>query len=325
MTTATKRRKKKIASRAVRPAAQTASVAPVNVAQDVDRAKIAAMTFQHAGNPLTFVAGAGDDVRKAYAKLKTEEARKAFWDSFEFSMERTAPSGWASIYEALELLRQEPWYWGEKHKTFEDYLRNEQAFAFRQLDALEDHHQFALMAYPQLFSADRRKAAKAILSRRKVEAEQAAAAALQGVQSKGGQAGNTNAKRNECVAQNGQHIRFSPATEVDLAAQSDEFQTGYRSHGSTNRFYRFRVLKSKAPKIAQRVLDGQYTRQRTDGTYFVDLGKAEEDAEKAYPQRFKKHRQKSRAKPPLQKAKEAISKLSPEELKQIAKWIRNRK
>jgi len=320
MTTATKRRKKKIASRAVRPAAQTASVAPVNVAQDVDRAKIVAMTFQNAGNPLTFVAGAGEDVRKAYAKLKTEEARKAFWGSFEFSMERTAPSGWASIYEALELLRQEPWYWGDKHKTFEDYLRNEQAFAFRQLDALEDHHQFALMAYPQLFSADRRKAAKAILSRRKVEAEQAAAAAAAGVRARPGQPSKKN-----CDAQKGHHNSFSPATEVDLASQSDEFHRGYQSRGSTGRFYRFRVLKTKAPKIAQRVLDGSYTRQRADGTYFVDLGEAEKDAEKAYPQRFKKHRQKSRAKPPLQKAKEAISKLSPEELKQITKWIRNRK
>jgi hypothetical protein len=325
MTTATKRRKKKIASRAARPTGQTASISRVNVAQDVDSAKIAAMAFQNAGNPLTFVAGAGEDVRKAYAKLKTEEARKAFWDSFEFSMERTAPSGWASIYEALELLRQEPWYWGDKHKTFEDYLRNEQAFAFRQLDALEDHHQFALMAYPQLFSADRRKAAKAILSRRKVEAEQAAAAAVPGVQANGGRRPGAGRKRNQCDAQFGRHTDFSPATEVDLAAQSEEFHRGYYSHGSNGRFYRFRVLKTKAPKIAQRVLDGQYTRQRADGTYLVDLGQAEEDAEKAYPQRFKKHRQKSRAKPPLQKAKEAISKLSPEELKQIAKWIRNRK
>jgi hypothetical protein len=313
MTVATMKRKKK----AVKP---EVTASPVNVAQDIDRAKIAAMTFQNAGNPLTFVAGAGEDVRKAYAKLKTEEARKAFWDSFEFSMERTAPSGWASIYEALELLRQEPWYWGQKHKTFEDYLRNEQAFAFRQLDALEDHHQFALMAYPQLFSADRRKAAKAILSRRKVEAEQAAAAAA--VEIGGRVMGRPTKKSRD--PQNGDHD-FSPATEVDLAAQSDEFHRGYHSHGSTGRFYRFRVLKTKAPKIAQRVLDGQYTRQRADGTYFVDLGQAEEDAERAYPQRFKKHRRQSRAKPPLQRAKEAIAKLSPAEIKQLAKWIRDRK
>jgi hypothetical protein len=325
MATATRGRKKKISSRACKSPKKTARTSSVNVAQDVDRAKIAAMTFQNAGNPLTFVAGAGDDVRKAYAKLKTEEARKAFWDSFEFSMERTAPSGWASIYEALELLRQEPWYWGEKHKTFEDYLRNEQAFAFRQLDALEDHHQFALMAYPQLFSADRRKAAKAILSRRKVEAEQAAAAAVPGSTTHGGRRAGAGRKGNQGDAQNGHHLDFSPATEVDLAAQSDEFHRGYHSHGSTGRFYRFRVLKTKAPKIAQRVLDGRYTQQRADGTYFVDLGQAEEDAEKAYPQRFKKHRQKSRAKPPLQRAKDALSRLSPEELKQIAQWIRNRK
>lgn len=315
--TATAKKKKR--------AAKPASSPPVNVAQDVDKAKIAAMAFQNAGNPLTFVEGAGDDLRKAYGELKTEEARKAFWDSFEFSMERTAPSGWARIYEALELLRLESWYWKAKYKTFEDYLRHEQEFSFRQLDALEEHYQFAMMAYPQLFSADRRKTARAIISRRKVEAETAAAAAVPGVQANGGNRPGAGRKRNQCDAQNGHHTDFSPAAEVDLAAQSDDFHRGYHSHGSTGRFYRFRVLKTKAPKFAQRVLDGRYTRQRPDGTYFVDLGQAEEDAEKANPGRFEKHRQKSRAKPPVQKAKEAIAKLSPQEFKQIVAWIRNRK
>jgi len=316
--TATANKKKRVAKLASSP--------PVNVAQDVDKAKIAAMAFQNAGNPLTFVEGAGEDLRKAYGELKTEEARKAFWDSFEFSMERTAPSGWARIYEALELLRLESWYWKAKYKTFEDYLRHEQEFSFRQLDALEEHYQFAMMAYPQLFSADRRKTARAIISRRKVEAEQAAAAAVPGVQARdGAPAGNQNAKKNNRDAQNEHHSCFSPAAEVDLAAQSDDFHRGYHSHGSTGRFYRFRVLKTKAPKFAQRVLDGRYTRQRADGTYFVDLGQAEEDAEKSHPDRFKKHRQHSRAKPPIQKAKEAIAKLSPAEFKQIVAWIRNRK
>lgn len=314
--TATANKKKRVAKLASSP--------PVNVAQDVDKAKIAAMAFQNAGNPLTFVEGAGDDLRKAYGELKTEEARKAFWDSFEFSMERTAPSGWARIYEALELLRLESWYWKAKYKTFEDYLRHEQEFSFRQLDALEEHYQFAMMAYPQLFSADRRKTARAILSRRKVEAETAAAAAVQGVQANGTNRFTT--KRGRCDPQNGDHTyKFSPAAEVDLAAQSDDFHRGYHSHGSTGRFYRFRVLKTKAPKFAQRVLDGRYTRQRADGTYFVDLGQAEEDAEKANPGRFKKFRRKSRAKLPVQKAKEAIAKLSPQEFKQIVAWIRNRK
>lgn len=305
--------------------ARPVSSPAVNVAQDVDRARIAAMTFQNAGNPLTFVKGAGEDLRKAYDALKTEEARKAFWDSFEFSMERTAPSGWARIYEALELLRRESWYWKAKYETFEDYLRHEQEFSFRQLDALEDHYQFAMMAYPQLFSADRRKAARALISQRKVKAETTAAAALPGVVEHGGNRPGAGRKRNQCDAQNRRHVDFCPAAEVDLAAQSDDFHRGYYSHGSNGRFYRFRVLKTKAPKFAQRVLDGRYTRQRADGTYFVDLGQAEEDAEKAHPDRFKKHRQKSRAKPPIQKAKEAIAKLSPQEFKQIVAWIRSRK
>jgi hypothetical protein len=153
----------------------------------------------------------------------------------------------------------------------------------------------------------------------------AEAAAVSGVVKHGGKRPGAGRKGNQCDAQNGHHLDFSPAAEVDLAAQSQDFHRGYHSHGSTGRFYRFRVLKTKAPKFAQRVLDGRYTRQRTDGTYFVDLGQAEEDAEKANPERFKKFRQQSRAKPPMQKAKEAIAKLSPQEFKQIVAWIRSRK
>lgn len=290
----------------------------VNLAQDVDSAKIAALTFQNAGNPLTFVEGATNNVRNAYGRLKTEAARKAFWDSFEFSMESRAPAGWAQIYEALELLRLEEWYWRPKYQTFDDYLRHELVFSFRQLDALEEHYQFAMIAHPQLFSTDRQKTARAILSRRKVEAETAAAAHAAPIGSAMGRP-----RKESRVPHNGEHD-FSPAAEVDLAAQSPEFRRGLESRGSTNRFHRFRVLKTHAPKFAQRVLDGRYTKQRANGTYFVDLGQAEQDAEKAHPDRFKKFRRKSRAKSAVEKALEAINKLTPAEFTELANEIRPR-
>jgi hypothetical protein len=307
MTTATKRRKKKSQS----PAAQNAADRRVNVAQDVDQAKIAAMTFQNAGNPLTFVADSIAGLERNYRKLQTQEARREFWDSFADSMEKRTPGGWASVYHGLEMLRKTEWYWKPKgYETFNDFLRAEMSHSFAQLDALERRYHFAVTSCPRLFklSADK---ADAMIDK----LDKAAALKRHGGDRKSDQVAQ---KRKE-------QLDFSEAVEVDLESQSEEFKRGYKSYGSTHHFYRFSRLKRESPKVAERLLKGEFTKARKCGTLFVDMAAAEREAERLTKGKFVTKARPSQAKPPLQKAKEAIARLSPAELKQIAKWIKDRK
>jgi hypothetical protein len=301
--TATANKKKRVAKLASSP--------PVNVAQDVDKAKIAAMAFQNAGNPLTFVADSIAGLERSYEKLQTEEARREFWDSFAESMEKRTPGGWASVYHGLELLRTNEWYWKPKgYRTFNDFLRAEMAHSFEQLDALERRYHFAVTSCPRLFklSADK---ADAMISK----LETAAALKRNGVRGKGKKA----------LLKKEKSRAFSEAVEVDLESQSEEFKRGYRSYGSTHHFYRFSRLKRESPKVAERLLKGEFTKARKCGTLFVDMAAAEREAEQMTNGKFVAKARASQAKPPMQKAKEAIAKLSPAEFKQIVAWIRNRK
>jgi hypothetical protein len=288
-----------------------ARTSSVNVAQDVDRAKIAAMPFQNAGNPLTFVADSIAGIERNYEKLQTQEARREFWDSFADSMEKRTPGGWASVYHGLEMLRNTEWYWKPKgYKTFNDFLRAEMSHSFAQLDALERRYHFAVTSCPRLFKLSADKADAMI-----AKFQTAAALKRNGVRGKGKKA----------LLKKEKSRAFSEAAEVDLESQTEEFKRGYRSYGSTHHFYRFSRLKRESPKVADRLLKGEFTKARKCGTLFVDMAAAEREAEKLTNGKFVAKARASQAKPPLQKAKEAIARLSPAELKQIAQWIRNRK
>ena len=291
--------------------AKSAKSLAVNVAQDVDKAKIAAMAFQNAGNPLTFVADSIAGLERSYEKLQTEEARREFWDSFADSMEKRTPGGWASVYHGLELLRKTEWYWKPKgYRTFNDFLRAEMSHSFTQLDALERRYHFAVTSCPRLFklSADK---ADAMIS--KLEATEALRP--HGVRGAG----------KKELPQKEKGRSFSEAGEVDLESQSEEFKRGYKSYGSNHHFYRFSRLKRESPKVAERLLKGEFTKARKCGTLFVDMAAAEREAEQMTNGKFVAKARASQAKPPVQKAKEAIAKLSPQEFKQIVAWIRNRK
>ena len=305
MASATMKRKKKRSQKG-------AEASVVNVAQDVDKAKIAAMAFQNAGNPLTFVADSIAGLERSYKKLQTEEARREFWDSFADSMEKRTPGGWASVYHGLELLRKTEWYWKPKgYRTFNDFLRAEMSHSFTQLDVLERRYHFAVTSCPRLFklSADK---ADAMIS--KLEATEVLRPHGTNQHGDGGPA----QKRKE-------QVLFSEAGEVDLESQSEEFKRGYKSYGSTHHFYRFSRLKRESPKVAERLLKGEFTKARKCGTLFVDMAAAEREAERLTNGKFVAKARASQAKPPMQKAKEAIAKLSPQEFKQIVAWIRSRK
>ena len=291
------------------PKAQNAP--DVNVAQDVTEAKIAAMAFQHAGNPLTFVADSIAGIERNYNKLRTEEAQREFWDSFADSMEKRTPSGWAIVYHGLEMLRNTEWYWKSKgYKTFNDFLRAEMSHSFAQLDALERRYHFAVTSCPRLFKLSAEKADEMIAKFQK-------AAALK---RNGG-----DRKSDQFAPKRKGQTDFSEAAEVDLESQSEEFKRGYMSYGSNSHFYRFSRLKREAPKVADRLLKGEFTKARKCGTLFVDMAAAEREAEKLTKGKFVAKARASRAKSAVQKALDAIAKLSPAEFEEVARVFRHRR
>ena len=277
------------------------------IERDIDKARTEAMRFQNAGNPLTFVASSIDGVEKAYGSLATEKARREFWDRFSESMEKHAPGGWASVYHGLELLRKSEWYWKPKgYPTFNDFLRAEMAHSFEQLDALERRYHFAVTSCPRLFKLSADKADAEIERLRKTEALKA-----------NGRPRNPAPKKKE--------QGFSAAAAVDVDAQTEEFRRGYKSYGSSHHFYRFARLKRDAPKVAARVLAGEFTKARKCGTPFVDLAAAEIEAERVTRGKFVAKPRASRQAPPIVKAQRALAKLSTEEWNAIVAWMNARK
>ena len=90
-------------------------------------------------------------------------------------------------------------------------------------------------------------------------------------------------------------------------------QRGFNSRCTTNTFYRFRRLKRRSPKVAADVLKGKYLRARKKGETRIDMRQAELDAGI-----ISAARQKATS---IDKAHKAISRLSAEELRALAKSL----
>ena len=113
---------------------------------------------------------------------------------------------------------------------------------------------------------------------------------------------------------------FSPASEVDVESQPEEFQRGFKARGGGTHYCRFRRLKRDAPKVAQMILDGEFTRTRGNGSLFIDMVAAESLAAKEYGAKPPKLRP-SQKKSPVEKAKAALEKLSQDEWNAVVAWM----
>ena len=271
------------------------------------KAKVAAGRHHHTGNPLTFVATTIKEVQSNYDRLETQEEQESYLDEFSLALEKSTPQGWAGVYHGLEMLRKATWYWKAKgYKTFKDFLRTETAFTFSQLEKLESRYHFAATACPKLFNMSAKDADEFVERLRKAEA-----VGKNGVRGKG----------RKSFDQKKSDKSFSPLAEVDVESQSEEFQRGYKSYGGTSHFYRFGRLKRDCPPIAQKILDGEYTRERANGNVYIDLTSAEVDAERRTKGKFQAKPRTSTKKTPPQKAIHALKALSAEEWDEVVTWM----
>lgn len=242
-------------------------------------------------------------VAEGYGRLETEEARRSFLDDVRLSMEVELPNGWTRVYIALDLMRREGWYWqGLGYKTFDEYLESECGFPFREFERLEKLYCFAAKCCPQLFK----------VSKDDIEQVMRAwetAPALH--KSAGRPNGDAKSERND----------LDPARELVVEAQSEDFQRGYAARGNS-RFYRFQRLRRDAPKVAGDVLEGKYTQQHKNGTWFINLVAAEEDAAKRY-KNFKLPVKKQRKKSVSARVIALLANATDEEVREVENWIKS--
>jgi len=272
------------------------------------KARVAGSVFKNAGNPLTFVAETIKQVEGRYASLKDRNEQEAFWDEFTAALDQRTPQGWAAVYHGLALLKKADWYWKAKgYKTFAEYLRSDTAFTFRQLEKLEARYRFAATACPQLFNMTP-KAADAYMAAHGISADLPA------------YNGNGVRGKAKSLRQKKSVSSFSPASEVNVESQPEEFQRGFKARGGGTHYCRFRRLKRDAPKVAQMIIDGDFTRERKNGSMYVDMMAAEELAAKKYGAKRPKVRP-STKKTPVEKAQVALSRLSPDEWNAVVAWM----
>ena len=200
-------------------------------------------------------------VTTLYGELETDKERKAFFDEFLKRQRNGFGEAWMCIYQTVDLIRENDWYWKEAgFDSFESFWQNQGQALFGKWAELESTYQYAHMAAPQLFEVNYDEA--------KALAQQLAPfRVVQPALTNGG-------KREGAVGKNQKrdHALDSPINAEHFVAElaGDEFMRGYeegqkvRSRGE-DRFRRFARLRRDAPNVADQFLAGDYVKRFKNG------------------------------------------------------------
>jgi hypothetical protein len=208
-------------------------------------------------------------VNDTYGRLETEEERKAFFDEFLKVQRAGFSSAWVAIYQTVDLIRQNDWYWkSEGHDSFEAFWRQQGEALFGRWAELEATYQYAHLAAPHLFEVQYEEA-KA-LAQQLAPFRQVPAA-----MDPHRRPGNQNAKRNHAPCSPVNPSNYMP--ELNSADWREGFQQGQRTNKSQgeDRFRRFARLRRDSPEIADRFLAGEFVKRFKNGTVQADMVAAE--------------------------------------------------
>ena len=212
-------------------------------------------------------------VNDTYGRLETDEERKAFFDEFLKVQRAGFGSAWVAIYQTVDLMRQNDWYWQSAgFDSFDAFWREQGEALFGQWAELESTYQYAHLAAPQLFEVDYDEAkalAQQLAPFRGVPAAMTAEAA--GKKGGRGHKGSRNA------------ATLSPVNPSDYLAEVNgaDWQEGYKagknakSGPGEDRFRRFARLRRDSPDIADRFLAGEFVKRFKNGTVQPDMVAAE--------------------------------------------------
>jgi len=252
-------------------------------------------------------------VNDTYGRLETDEERRAFFDEFLKVQRAGFSSAWVAIYQTVDLMRQNDWYWkGQGFDSFDAFWQDQGQALFGRWAELEATYQYAHLAAPQLFEVDYDEA-KAIAQ------ELAQFRAVPPAMTKAEQRSKAGSwKRTDDrppVASPIEPTHY--VKEMNTPDWNDGFQQGQRAKadGGNSRFARFARLRRDAPDVADRFLAGEFVKRFKNGTIQPDLVAAELAAG------IRKDGEPARQRDGLAYCKQLSDRLNLEQLRELQKHI----
>jgi hypothetical protein len=256
-------------------------------------------------------------VNDTYGRLETDEERKAFFDEFLKVQRAGFGSAWVAIYQTVDLMRQNDWYWQSAgFDSFDAFWREQGEALFGQWAELEATYQYAHLAAPQLFEVDY---------------DEAKALAQQLVRFREVKPAMSIAERNKAniISRHGRATTASkspgnPVNPADFIPElnSSEWQDGFNrgqlasKDAAGDSIKRFARLRRDAPGVADQFLAGEFIKRFKNGKPPMPDLKAAEIAAG-----IRKEGQTVRQRDGLTYCKQLASKLTPEQLQQLRDHI----
>ena len=104
---------------------------------------------------ISAVINSTERVTTLYGELETDKERKAFFDEFLKRQRNGFGEAWMCIYQTVDLIRENDWYWKEAgFNSFEAFWQTQGQALFGKWAELESTYQYAHMAAPQLFEVN---------------------------------------------------------------------------------------------------------------------------------------------------------------------------
>ena len=268
-------------------------------------------------------------VNDTYGRLETEAERKAFFDEFLKTQRAGFSSAWVAIYQTVDLIRQNDWYWQQEgFESFDAFWQEQGAALFGQWAELENLYHYAKQAAPELFELELTTAKQ----KAQIDLLRANLSLIQPAGKHGGKrqgSGGYNAHKRKEDQDYRDKLDLDPRQQAALdllgpSNKSADYQAGWaagrndKSRGGTSLRYRFERLRRDCPQVADRVLAGEdkFFPIDKNGQVRVDMVAAEIEAG------LRKEGEKTRQPAdPMTQARKYIAKLSAKQRKQLLKEL----
>lgn len=262
-------------------------------------------------------------VNDTYGRLETDEERRAFFDEFLKVQRAGFGSAWVAIYQTVDLMRQNDWYWKSAgFDSFDAFWREQGEALFGQWAELENLYHYAKQAAPELFELELKEA--------KVKAQidllRANLSLIQPAATHGGKRDGAGRPKKNQVDSCKLDLTLRQQAALDLlgpSSKSADYQAGWadgrndKARGGNSLRYRFERLRRDAPQVADRMLAGEEKFFPIDkhGQVRIDMVAAEVEAG------IRKQGQPARQRDGLAYCKQLSDRLNLEQLRELQKHI----
>ena len=221
---------------------------------------------------ISAVINSTERVTTLYGELETDKERKAFFDEFLKRQRNGFSEAWMCIYQTVDLIRENDWYWQEAgFDSFEAFWQEQGQALFGKWAELESTYQYAHMAAPQLFGVNYDEA-KALAQELAAFRNVPAASKNGGKRPGAGRKNQTDDRPTDSPVEPNHYVKEMNSTEWN-----DGFLHGQRAKaaGGNSRFARFSRLRRDAPEVADKFLAGEFVKRFKNGTVQPDMVAAE--------------------------------------------------